>query len=156
MWKRIGKNGSRYWGEKGAGIVFTDGEKILLLKRAEKGDNKGTWCLPGGKVEEGEAFIDAARRESKEECGRVEGKRFEDSKEVDGNHTWMSFFFQIKKPFNCKLSEEHSDWKWVEINKLDKINLHPKLEENIERYVNIISKHFNKKLNFKEWIQFNI
>jgi 8-oxo-dGTP pyrophosphatase MutT (NUDIX family) len=156
MWKRIGKNGNKYWGAKGAGILFTNGEKILLLKRAEKGDSKGTWCLPGGKVEDGETFIDAARRESKEECGRVEGKRFEDSKEIDGNHIWMSFFFRIKKPFKCKLSNEHSDWKWVNLKELDKVNLHPKLKENIGTYIRIINKQFNKNITFKEWIQFDL
>ena len=37
----------------GAGIFFTDGKKVLLLRRSEKGDGNGTWGLPGGKVEEG-------------------------------------------------------------------------------------------------------
>ena len=155
MWKRIGKNGNKYWGTKGAGIVYTDGKKILLLKRAEKGDNIGTWCLPGGKVEDGETFIDGAKRESKEECGRIEGSRFEDIKETDGNHTWVSFFFRIKKPFKCKLSDEHSDYKWFDIENLKKINLHPKLKDNINRYIKIINKEFNKNLSFKEWLSTN-
>lgn len=152
MWKRVGKNGSKYWGDKGAGIFFTDGEKVLLLKRAEKGDNKGTWCLPGGKVEEGESLIDAATREAKEECGKVVGSRFEDLKEVDANHHWTSFFFRVSKPFDCKLSDEHSDWKWFDIKGLDKINLHPKLKENIDRHLKIVKKEFGKRLSFKEWI----
>lgn len=151
MWKRIGKNGNKYWGGKGAGIFYTNGEKVLLLKRAEKGDNKGTWCLPGGKVEEGESFIDAAKRESKEECGNFTGSRFEDLKETDGGHTWISFFFRIKKPFRCKLSKEHSDYKWFDLEELNKVDLHPKLKENIDRYLRIVQKEFNKKLSFKEW-----
>ena len=155
MWKRIGKNGNKYWGNKGAGIVYTDGNKILLLKRAEKGDNIGTWCLPGGKVEEGETLIDAAKRESKEECGSVKGVRFEDLKDVDGNHTWTSFFFRIKKPFKCKLSDEHSEYKWFDLEDVNKIKLHPKLKENINRYLGIINKEFSKKINFKEWLQIN-
>ena len=155
MWKRIGKNGNKYWGSKGAGIFFTDGKKVLLLKRAEQGDNMGTWCLPGGKVEEGETLIDAARRESKEECGRVEGNRFEDLREIDGNHVWTSFFFKVKKPFKCKLSDEHSDWKWFDLDKLDKVNLHPKLKDNLDRHLKIVNKKFNI-INFKEWIQLNL
>ncbi len=150
MWNRIGKNGNKYWGKKGAGIFFTDGLKVLLLKRAEKGDHKGTWCLPGGKVEDRETLIDAARREAKEECGKIEGYRFEDLEDVDGQHYWKTFFYKIKKPFSCKLSEEHSDWKWVDIKHLDEMNLHPKLKENLDRYIKITRKHFGK--SFKEWL----
>ena len=153
MWKRIGKNGNKYWGNKGAGIFFTDGKKVLLLKRAEKSDSYGPWGLPGGKVEEGETLIDAARRESKEECGKVKGQRFEDLKETDGQHNWTTFFFKIQKPFSCKLSNEHSDWKWFDINELDKINLHPKLKENLDRHLKIVKKYFSN-LTFKEWLVF--
>lgn len=153
MWKKLLQEGNRYWGKKGAGIFFTDGKKVLLLKRAETGDNKGTWCLPGGKVEDGETFIDAARREAKEECGQLKGIRFEDSKEKDGQHIWNTFFFRINKPFKCKLSKEHSDWKWFDINNIGDVNLHPKLKENIHRYNNITKKYF-EKMNFKEWLNY--
>ena len=149
----MGKNGNKYWGRKGAGIFFTDGKKVLLLKRAEKGDNKNTWGLPGGKVEEGESFIDAAKRESIEECGFVKGYRFEDLKEIDGQHAWTTFFFRIKKPFSCKLSDEHSDCNWFNLDELEKTNLHPKLKENLDRHISIVNKHF-KKLNFKEWFDY--
>lgn len=149
----IGKNSNKYWGSKGAGIFFTDGSSVLLLKRAEPGDNKNTWCLPGGKIEEGESPIDAARREAKEECGKVKGSRFEDSKERDGQHVWSTFFFRVNKPFKCKLSKEHSDWKWFKINDLEKINLHPKLKENLDRYIKIVKNHFSN-MNFKEWLNY--
>jgi 8-oxo-dGTP diphosphatase len=152
MWKRVGKNGNKYWGSKGAGVFYTDGSKVLLLKRAEKGDAEGTWGLPGGKVEEGETNIDAAVRESIEECGSSKGRRFDDLLEKDGQHEWTTFFFQIDKPFDCKLSNEHSDWKWFDLNKLNKINLHPKLKENLDRHLKVVNKKF-KKLNFKEWLQ---
>lgn len=153
MWKMIGKNSNKYWGAKGAGIFFTNGSKVLLLKRAEPGDHHGTWCLPGGKVEEGESFIDAARRESLEECGKMKGTRFEDSKEKDGQHVWTTFFFRINKPFKCKLSKEHSDWNWFDIDELSDINLHPKLSNNIDRYKKIVNNHF-KKMSFKEWLNY--
>jgi 8-oxo-dGTP pyrophosphatase MutT (NUDIX family) len=151
MWKRIGKDGSRYWGSKAAGIFFTDGVKVLLLKRSKKGDNEGTWGLPGGKVEEGETLIDAARREAKEECGHVEGSRFDDLNEKDGMHNWTTFFFKIKKPFECKLSDEHTDYKWVDINAMSDYNLHPKLKNNLDRHLNVLSR---KNLKFKEWLNY--
>jgi 8-oxo-dGTP pyrophosphatase MutT (NUDIX family) len=153
MWKRIGKNGNKYWGSRAAGIFFTDGKKVLLLKRSEKGDNEGTWGLPGGKVEEKETLIDAARREAKEECGKIEGYRFEDLKEKDGMHDWTTFFFKVKSTFKCKLSDEHKEYKWVDLESVKGCELHPQFKKNLDRHLNVI-KNAKKKgiFGFKEWI----
>jgi 8-oxo-dGTP pyrophosphatase MutT (NUDIX family) len=145
MYHRIGKNGDRYSGDKGAGILYTDGKKILLLKRAD-GDHKGTWGQPGGMVEEGESNIDAAIRESKEECGRVEGYRIAEFEEKDGLHRWTTYLYRIKKPFTCHLSHEHSAWKWFDIDKLKYVDLHPKFKENLGAYIRLIERKFNKEI----------
>jgi 8-oxo-dGTP diphosphatase len=155
MWKRLGRDGARYWGSRGAGIFFTDGRKVLLLKRSEKGDGVGTWGLPGGKVEEGETDIDAAMREAKEECGRVAGQRFGDLSEKDGMHEWTTFFFRVDEPFKCKLSDEHTDFKWVRLGNLGRYKLHPKLQDNLDRHVKVVKRSFrNGLLRFGEWIEF--
>jgi len=155
MWKRLGRDGARYWGSRGAGIFFTDGRKVLLLKRSEKGDGFGTWGLPGGKVEEGETDIDAAIREAKEECGRVAGQRFDDLQEKDGMHEWTTFFFRVEKPFRCRLSDEHSDWKWVKFKSLNDYELHPKLKENLDRHMKAVRKSAGKGvIKFREWLEF--
>jgi 8-oxo-dGTP pyrophosphatase MutT (NUDIX family) len=151
MWSRLGKNGNKYWGRKGAGIFFTNGKKVLLLKRSSKGDNGGTWGLPGGKVEDGESEIDAAVRECKEECGKVKGSRFESLKEIDNKHYWTTFFFKVDKPFSCKLSDEHTDWDWFNFDDLNNLKLHPKLKENLDRHIKIAK---NKNYSFKEWLKF--
>lgn len=157
MWKRVGKDGSRYWGSKGAGIFFTDGKRVLLLKRSEKGDGFNTWGLPGGKVEEGETDIDAAIREAKEECGKVRGQRFADLTEKDGMHEWKTFFFRVDKPFKCKLSDEHKDYKWVGIRNIKKYELHPKLKENLDRHIKVLKRSSGKGvLKFSEWIEFRL
>lgn len=55
---------------KAAGIVFTaPGGKALFVKRAGDGDHPGEWCFPGGRLEPGETFEQAARREALEETG---------------------------------------------------------------------------------------
>ena len=40
-----------------------------------------------------------------------------------------------------------------DINELDKINLHPKLKENLDRHLKIVKKYFSN-LTFKEWLVF--
>ncbi|VVB81773.1 Isopentenyl-diphosphate Delta-isomerase [uncultured archaeon] len=52
-------------------IPVADGGKFLFSRRAkDKLPFPGTWvCAVGGKVEEGESFEDAARREMREEVG---------------------------------------------------------------------------------------
>ena len=52
---------------KAAGILYTDGEKVLLLKRSKIGGNPFTWDLAGGRAEKGESPFRNAKRESKEE-----------------------------------------------------------------------------------------
>lgn len=154
MYHRIGKEGSKYAGKKGAGIIFTDGNKILLLKRAD-GDNKDTWGQPGGKVKGGETNIDAAIRESQEECGNFDGYRIGEFEEKDGLHRWTTYIYRVKEPFDCKLSKEHSDWKWFDINKLKYTELHPKFKENLGSYIKLIKNKFGKFQTFQEWLETN-
>lgn len=149
---RIGKDGAKYYGERGAGILFTNGKKVLLLKRAD-GDHQDTWGQPGGKVEPGETTIDAAVREAKEECGVVTGSRIAQFEEKDGGHQWDTFIYKVDKPFKCRLSNEHSKWKWFTFDELDNVNLHPKLKENIALYVRAIRRSQKDYQTFEEWVK---
>ena len=49
-------------------IDYRDG-KIFIAKRAQKGDMGGKWEFPGGKIEDGEDFETAIKREMLEEFG---------------------------------------------------------------------------------------
>ena len=50
-------------------VVLRKKDKILFLLREYTGFMDGMYCLPSGHVEEGENFITAAIRETKEEVG---------------------------------------------------------------------------------------
>lgn len=56
---------------RAAGILIVCAGEILLLKRGADTSHPGEWCLPGGKVEDGETTAEAACRETAEEAGVV-------------------------------------------------------------------------------------
>jgi mutator protein MutT len=146
---RIGKNGGQVWGKEGAGILYvTQNSEILLLKRSPPSDHSGTWGLPGGKLKSGETPIDGAIRETKEECGTFHsGQQFHKYEEKNGLHKFTVFFYSIPKLFNCKLSKEHNEYKWVKINEADQLHLHPKLKEFLPYYKKVIQKR-----TFRDWV----
>jgi ADP-ribose pyrophosphatase YjhB (NUDIX family) len=138
--------------EKAAGILFTDGKSILLLRK-KSGDTKGKWGLPGGHMESFDKnILDTATREVKEETGlkSIPGKKIDAQREEDPKMIWTSFIYEVKKPFSVKLSSEHDSWKWISIEQLSKINLHPCFKKNLTNYLKILRKKISK--NFSEWL----
>ena len=50
----------------GCGVLITnDKNQVLLQRRSDTGE----WCIPGGSLEVGETYIEAATREVREEVG---------------------------------------------------------------------------------------
>jgi len=114
---------------RAAGIVFKCGNRVLMLKRDD-----GTWAWPGGKLEQGESFKDAAVRELHEECGAVL-HRPEHLSRLDtsfGDVNYVTYLGHIDLPFAPKLNEEHSEHKWVHLNKLP-TPLHPGVDQTIAK-----------------------
>jgi 8-oxo-dGTP diphosphatase len=60
--------GHQHWGRFGAaGILITDGERVVLQHRAPWTHEGGTWALPGGARDSHEDATEAALREAVEE-----------------------------------------------------------------------------------------
>lgn len=147
---RIGAGGSNVKSKKGAGIIFTDGKSMLLLKRSEDCDHPETWAPPGGGNKNNETDIRTAIRETHEECGieSTPGYRFNSLTTKNGHHKFATFFYYVDKPFDVKLSHEHTESKWVDFSAISDMDLHPKFKEHLAEYLKIIRK---KLTNFNEW-----
>lgn len=109
----------------GVKAVILDGNKVLLMKRSDKyGDFAGAWDIPGGRIEFGEEPVSGLRREVKEETG-MELKEI--LKPLDARTVFQDEEQQIVRiTFLCradgkemKLSDEHTEIKWFDLDKLD-------------------------------------
>lgn len=136
-------------GRLAAGIVFTDGKKILLLKRNEK---SGVWSIPGGRADKNETPLETAKRESKEECGSSEGEVFDHFFRKYENQHFHTFMVSIKSPFKVKISDEHSDFAWVPIKDVEEMKLHPKFRECWKVILASIKKRYPNRVSFIEWV----
>jgi 8-oxo-dGTP pyrophosphatase MutT (NUDIX family) len=103
----------------GAGILFFDGKKILLLKKPN-----GKWGFIGGKPIETETPLETAKRETLEEIGVMHGKNEKELKLRIRGGNYYTYIFKVNEIFDdIKLSEEHIDFSWVKLENLEKIKL---------------------------------
>jgi len=116
---------------KAAIIFIFDEDKFLLLRRS-KTDlwMPGKWGLPGGKIDPGETPEEAVVRETMEEAGlSISSPRL---LAIDEGR----YHYYITKEFSgdeVKLSFEHDDYQWADINKLDHTRLVPQLRKFIDK-----------------------
>lgn len=75
--------GHRHWGRYGAaGLLITDGIRVVLQHRAPWTHEGGTWALPGGARDSHEDVVAAALREAAEETAL-------DPESVRPMHEWV-------------------------------------------------------------------
>jgi 8-oxo-dGTP pyrophosphatase MutT (NUDIX family) len=96
---------------------------LLIIKRSlECGHNPGLWEVPGGKLDKGQALVDAQEREVMEETGflvkPVHQLVFADSYIIgEGQYKGLPYIglFSITEIIGgtLKLSEEHTEHAWV-------------------------------------------
>jgi len=97
---------------RGAFVVILDEEDraLMLLRPGWIGWGPNTWAYPGGEIEEGEAPLDAAIRETKEETTLEIAGLKEVNLEVDiGAHPYYTRDYKG----SVVIDFEHDDWKWM-------------------------------------------
>jgi len=131
----------------GVGIVLLNNQNnIFVGKRIDNPTN--SWQMPQGGVDQNENFLQAAKRELKEETGIKSVKLI---KELDGwfkydlpkyllgklwkgkyrgqKQKWfvMKFLGQLDEINVNTKNPEFLDWKWIELSKLPNIAVHFKI-----------------------------
>lgn len=106
-------------------ILIRNNNSLLLVKRSEKSKFSNMWELPGGKIEENESPEETIIRECYEETkiklNKENIKLVKVTKLKDINVFIFSTRLSEKK--EVILSDEHSDFAWVDINKLKTFDL---------------------------------
>jgi len=122
------------------GIVERDG-KILVLKRSALDDHlPGVWETPGGGVDKEESPQEAFKREILEETGLVVtiGRPFNVftfRKDTGEFKVGITFLCQYESG-EMKLSEEHSEYRFIKPSEFAELPSIPSLYEEIARYGN--------------------
>ena len=96
--------------------------EFLILKRSSAKIYANQWRMIGGKVKEGETSWEAALRELKEETGLQPElfwaipsvNKFYEAK-TDTIHSIPAFAAQLKPDASITLDDEHSEYKWINI-----------------------------------------
>ena len=105
---------------------FENEPQFMLLLRSSKKIYAYQWRMIGGKVEEGEAYWEAAQRELKEETSLKPSafwvipsvNTFYEAKS-DQIHQIPAFAAEIEEDEIPQLDDEHTEFRWISIDELD-------------------------------------
>jgi 8-oxo-dGTP diphosphatase len=121
-------------------LIRNDAGQYLLVKRAMSSrSNPGKWEFPGGKVDRGEILENALLREVEEETGlrialdHVAGAAESDFYEWRVAHIIMEAHLESGKV--C-LSDEHTDYAWVALSELPKMDMPEHFKKFAKEYCN--------------------
>jgi 8-oxo-dGTP diphosphatase len=125
------------------GAIIRKDDMILLIQRG-KPPGRGDWVIPGGAVEIGETWRDAARREVREECAieidlgeivdAIDMIVRDDAERVQYHYAIVDFAAEYVSGELCA-SSDALDARWVPLNELNQFPLPDKTRRVIEKVV---------------------
>ncbi|WP_295611960.1 NUDIX domain-containing protein [uncultured Methanobrevibacter sp.] len=119
------------------GVIKNSDDEILIVKRHPKSrTDPEMWELPGGKVEKKEHFADALVREIKEETNLdCEVGDFCEAVQNDYMHkrTVQLIMYLDDVSGDVKISEEHTDWMWADLEKIETLEISTSLEKILKK-----------------------
>lgn len=126
-----------------ADVLLFRGDKLLILQRANDGMYSDKWCIPGGHVDPGETFYEAAVRELYEETGilldtgcLMECATYK-NKEVD-IHYFIGHIDDSSPAVVVVDSEEEIGSMWINPStELDKYEFIFDMKENLENILGL-------------------
>ena len=119
------------------GVIKNSDDEILIVKRHPKSrTDPKMWELPGGKVEKKEHFADALVREINEETNLdCEVGDFCEAVQNDYMHkrTVQLIMYLDDVSGDVKISEEHTDWMWADLDKIETLEISTSLEKILKK-----------------------
>jgi len=126
-------------------LLLNDEGKLLILREAatyQDGTNVGKYHVPGGRIEEGEAFLDGLHREIREETGLEAEVLYpvhvdEWRPVIRGSMQQIVGVFMLcqAKTTDVKVGDEHDEFVWVEPGKAASYALLPAEAAAITAYL---------------------
>lgn len=118
-------------------VIIKEGKVLLIKRRPNDVHKPGQWEFPGGRLDVGEDPFEGLKRETREET-RLEVE-IEMPVDVhyfardDGQVITMIIFLCRALSHEIKLSEEHTDYKWVDLD-----------TEDVPEWVDVVIKRILK------------
>ena len=126
--------GNKHWGLNGAaGILLVRRTQILLQHRAPWVHNGDTWGIPGGARDSHESVLEAALREAHEETGidPVHVTPIQIFSDDHGSWRYDTVIAYANDELVAReLNDESHEVRWVEIEKVEELTLHPSFEKS--------------------------
>ena len=138
--------------------IEIDVMKFLLLKRQSNESYPNLWQMVSGAIEGKEMAYEAAIREIVEETGITINKMWvvpnvNSFYSPDKNKLFMvPVFAALTDDENIKISNEHSEYKWVSKEEAVKLLAWPGQRKSVE----IIYEYFTKEKNFLEFVEIKL
>lgn len=124
-------------------VIMNTLDEVLLLKRHPYDRTlPNVWCLPGGKIDEGEGIVDAARREVKEETGLDVDKVMYNLGTKENEKFVIHYLaahdkIDFEEPIT--ISDEHETFQWVDLGELEKFEIAPLTLEMLNYYKKFVN-----------------